>query len=172
MTAILPDNGVEIAAHPSAGVVIEIVAVSAGAKLWKSPIAAPNAVPGGRPKLESGVTVIPMKWGSVLAPAVIAFAALPGDSTVIVPGPELPAAIAATTPASTAALIASDNRSWGPWTPPPRLRLKTIGVPKGRPLKYGPRCTTAPGARQLAMNGCESRMPVSTTPTLIAARFP
>src|SRR5438034_11022823 len=70
------------------------------------------------------VTGIPMKCGLVEAPTVMTLSAIPGDSTVPGPGPALPAAIATTTPASTAELTALTRTSLG-LAPPPRLRLRT-----------------------------------------------
>ena len=61
----------------------------------------------------------------VEAQAVIASAAWPGLSTVFTPGPELPAAIATTTPALAARLLATVSWSWKPLMPPPRLMLIT-----------------------------------------------
>jgi hypothetical protein len=68
---------------------------------------------------------MPTKCGFVDAPAVSAPGAVPGDSTVLSPGPELPAATAATTPAATAPSVQSARKSCGPWTFPPMLMLIT-----------------------------------------------
>src|SRR5712691_671282 len=94
------------------------VALTAGLNGLKSPTAAWNV-------FEAAVTGIPKKWSFADAQAVIASAAWPGLSTVFAPGPELPAAIATTTPALAARLLATVSWSWNPLIPPPRLMLIT-----------------------------------------------
>src|SRR2546428_587962 len=107
MRAIFPVRSSEIAVHPFAGVVVVVAAVIAGLKFANWPIAAPMVV-------VPNVTLIPSKCGSDAAAAVIAFAALPGDSTVRMRGPAFTGAITGIGPAATAAWIAPESVTWGP----------------------------------------------------------
>src|SRR5207247_132263 len=107
ISAILPARFWEIVVQPFVGVVITYCADIGGTKLANCPRAPP--------KVPSPLTLtgIPTKCGSVLAPTVITLLAVPGDSMVADPGPELPAAIATTSPASTARLTAFTSTSSG-----------------------------------------------------------
>src|SRR5689334_1154905 len=119
-TTMRPAKGVppraahaEVAPAASAGLLqLASGAVTEGLKELNWPTAAPNV-------LEPTRTGMPKKWLLVTAAAVIARAAWPGLSTVFTPGPEFPAAIATTTPASAARLLATVSSSWKPLMPPP-----------------------------------------------------
>ena len=112
---------------------------------------APTAAPKVAPGEFCSVTGTPMKCGFVLAPAVITFAAMPGESIVPGPGPELPAATATITPASAAALTALARTSVG-IAPPPRLRLRTSM----------PSATAASTALAMTLLGVETTVPGKT----------
>ena len=75
---------------------------------------------------------------SSTAPTVTAYGETPGDATVFMDGPELPAATTTTTPASTALWTAMQTGS--PTSPcPPRLMLMTSTLSSGSPSPLGSR---------------------------------
>ena len=74
------------------------------------------------------MTGLVTEWLTLDAPAVSARAAEPGDSTVKLPGPLLPAATAEIMLAWSRLSTATVSRSWTPCAPPPRLMF-TMSMP-------------------------------------------
>src|SRR5204862_281014 len=109
------DTGIELSTLTPGAMTSGLIRKSTSVGPWllttaNSPLAAPKV-------LADTETGAPTKWGTVVAPAVNARAADPGDSTVKWPGPELPAATATTILAwsrlSTAIVSRSEERRVG-----------------------------------------------------------
>src|SRR3989338_5307407 len=82
-------------------------------------------------------------------PTVIAFLEVPGLATVPADGPEFPAAITTTAPASTALSAAVERASSG-FPVPPRLMLMTFAWSDSSPSPFGSRALSNPARTALS----------------------